>query len=74
MFTFFVNDVELSRSDFADTLTDRVAFDIAFASAVRCSDKDALLDLLRHNAQEIIDRVRTTPDEAADLSTVGEDA
>lgn len=74
MLEIVVNSIPLSRKDFNDCLVDRVAFDIAFASAVLCRDKEALLELLRQNAQEIIDRVRNTPEETSDLPNEGGDS
>lgn len=74
MFRISINGVVIERSDFNESLVDRVAFDIALTCVFLYRDKEALMEQLRYNAQEIIDRVRTTPDEAANLSAVGEDA
>lgn len=59
-FMYYVSfqGIDLGSKDFNQTLVDQVAFDIAFTSATVCRDKDAVLALLRHTAQEIIDRVR----------------
>jgi hypothetical protein len=47
-----------NREDFGRTLRDWVAFSIAFASGVACRDKQAALDLLRHEADSILAALR----------------
>lgn len=56
--TFRWNDIELSRDDFDNSLRDWVAFTIAFLANTQCSDKEVALDLLRYDADSIINKVR----------------
>ena len=58
MITWNYNGIELSRSDFGTDLRSWVAFSIAMAAATTSADKDAALDLLYREADNIITRVR----------------
>jgi len=59
MLSFDYHGVQLSSSDFSRDLRGWVAFSIAFAFNTRCHDKDAALELLMHEADNIIDQVKT---------------
>jgi len=59
MLTFDYHGVELSPSDFPRDLQGWVAFSIAMAFNTRCRDKDAALELLLHEADKIIEQVKT---------------
>lgn len=59
MFSFDYHGVELSSSDFPRDLRGWVAFSIAFAWNTRCRDKEAALELLLHEADNIIGQVKT---------------
>ncbi len=58
MIVFDFHGVEISPSDFPRTLQGWVAYSIAFAHNTHCRDKAAALDLLMHEAEQIIERVR----------------
>ena len=63
------NNIDLSREDFPDTLQGWVAFSIVFASGVQCADKNAALEYLFEEADEIIQRIQedsnsSLPDES----------
>jgi hypothetical protein len=49
----------LSPSDFSRDLKGWVAFSIAFTASTQCRDKKAALELLTHEAEEIIKQVKT---------------
>jgi prophage DNA circulation protein len=68
MTEIYFNGITLSRSDFEDTLEDRIAFDIAFTAGVYCRDKEAALELLRDTAAEIVERCQSK--EKSNLSDV----
>ena len=51
--------VEMSVSDFPRDLRGWVAFSILYAHNTRCRDKDAARDLLLHDADKIIEQVKT---------------
>ena len=54
---FNFNGVHLTVSDFPRTLQGWVAFSIAFIQAVHPSSKEAALELLMHEAEQIIKQV-----------------
>ena len=55
MFSFTFNGIELNRGDFDESLRDYIAYSIAFCCAADCRDKEAALELLRHEADNIIE-------------------
>lgn len=55
---FSFNGVMLSVADFPNTLEGYIAFSIAFANNVRCANKEAAIELLLHEAGELIEKVR----------------
>ena len=59
MLTFDYHGVEISAADFPKTLQGWVAFSIAFAHNTHCRDKDAAMELLMHEADKIIEQVKT---------------
>ena len=63
--SFNYHGVDLSVSDFPRTLAGWVAFSIAFDRNVQCCDKEAAMELLIHEAEQIINRVRQESDAAA---------
>lgn len=55
--TFDYNGVEMCGADFPRDLRGWVAFSIAFAAATHCRDKQAALELLLHEADNIVEKV-----------------
>jgi len=51
----------LSRADFMDGKVDEIAFTFAFMMNVSCQDKEALLELLRETAKEVME-IATRPE------------
>ena len=59
MMQFNFNGVPIYRSDFTNDLKGYVAFSIAFANVVKCRDREAALELLNHEAEKIIEQVKS---------------
>jgi hypothetical protein len=58
MFSIRFGGVELTRADFDKSFRDYVAFSIAFAANTGCRDKEAALELLRYEADSLIEKSR----------------
>lgn len=59
MLTFDYNGHEICADDFPRDLRGWVAFSIAFAANTRCANKTGQLELLLHEADSIIEQVKT---------------
>lgn len=46
---------EIGRSDFGDSLRDRIAFEVAFSMNCLCGSKNAFIDLLYSSADAIVE-------------------
>ena len=64
MFNILVSNlaVELKPEDFEETLRGEIALDIAFVWGLTAKDKKAAMEALYHTADEIIGKVKTTPE------------
>ncbi len=56
---FQYHAIELTAADFPKDLRGWVAFSIAMAAATHCRDKEAAMELLLHEADKIIEQVKT---------------
>ena len=52
------NGIDIEARDFPGTLQGYIAFCIAFAANTHCCDKEAAVELLMHEAENIIERVK----------------